>query len=323
MKAEMTPEEKSELESILSQPVILPNGEIETRPYDYKKKVLPKHLTLKGPSGKGNNNDNGNAEDVTEEQHLYHNHGGRNPIFMPMREGQRQKVLLRDDHLMTCQFITDKASSKKSFKRHDKQMEKEPPLDPTDNAVTQHIQHDIETLRIQRSDPTNLGCSCRKLHVFLPGATDKSHHKKRGSHRRLPERKVREELRKRSLLNKGNESMLRDKMEKLLHDAIEKEPCCWGNDCPCVRGGIECQADTCSCWHASHDVAHSSASNSASTSTSSGDPLRKGGEDVESMKARCGNKNGMYVVNSEGIARYREQYVTAVERSNSTIAEVA
>jgi len=123
----------------------------------------------------------------------------------------------------------------------------------------------------------------------------------------MPERKVKEELRKRGLITKGNEGMSRDKMEAMLHGAIEKEPCCWGKDCPCVRGGIGCQADTCSCWHASHDVVTSS--NDAVSSNSK----ESGGQDVEMMKARCGNDNGMYVVNLEEIARYRERYVTAKE----------
>merc|ERR1712194_690190 len=127
--------------------------------------------------------------------------------------------------------------------------------------------------------------SCRKLNVFLPTSLatkkDKPSKKKKGSHRRLPERKLREELRRRGLLHKGNSSMAREKMEVLLHDTIEKEPCCWGNDCPCVRDGIECQADTCSCWHSSHDVVGVSSSNNVVSSSSCGR------HDVEAMKARC------------------------------------
>ena len=37
------------------------------------------------------------------------------------------------------------------------------------------------------------------------------------------------------------------------------------------------------------------------------------GQNVEEIEKRCGNPNGMYVVDFEGIRRYREQYVTAVE----------
>ncbi|KAL9184209.1 hypothetical protein ACHAXT_002295 [Thalassiosira profunda] len=297
MKMEMSAEEKEELERIVSQPVDLPEGELETRPYDYKKKVLPK-----SPKQKGKKEAASDATQHTEEEELYDRHGGRNPLFQTMRENDRRKVLLRDDHLMKqCQVIDTPRKSRRISSASCLEDETLP-LDPEDSATTQHIQHDLETLRIQRSDATNLGCSCRKLHVFLPGATDKSHHKKKGSHRRLPERKVREELRKRGLLNKGDDNMSREKMERRLHDAIESEPCCWGNDCPCVRNGIGCQADTCSCWHASHDVAHGGASGAPSCHTGKE-------QDAETMKARCGNSQGLYVVNWRGISEHREKYV--------------
>ena len=302
IKQEMTTEEKEELERIMSLPITIPEG-LETRPYDYKKKIChalkskPKQKKSKQNGSAGINGEQSDAaSNVTEEDELYHRHGGRNPLFSPMKEEERRKVLLRDDHLQHCQVINEsnlKTPSKRTRSNLDTQQ-----LDPSDTAVTQHIQHDLETLRINRG-AGNLGCSCRKLHIFLPGSTDKSHHKKKGSHRRLPERKVKEELRKRGLLNKGNEQMSRETMEKKLHDAIEKEGCCWGNDCPCVRDGIGCQADTCSCWHASHDVAHNSGNGTASSE-----------DDVEMMKSRCGNTNGLYVVNLDGIAKHRALYVT-------------
>ena len=308
MKHEMTAEEKEELESILSQPVTLPDGILETRPYDYKKKICH---ALKSKEKKGGSKSSSTPKksdappqqqhhhnEVTEEDELYHRHGGRNPLFTPTKEDVRRKILLRDDHLMKqCHGVDDSFTSIAS-------MMDETPLDPTDTAITQHIQHDLEALRIKRTDPANLGCSCRKLHVFLPGSTDKLHHKKKGSHRRLPERKVQEQLRKRGLLNKGNESMSREKMEKLLHDAIENEPCCWGNDCPCVRSGIGCQADTCSCWR-NDVVSHHNNGNVASKE-----------EDLEAMKIHCGNVNGMYIVNTEGIAAYRKQYVTTPRKES-------
>ena len=36
------------------------------------------------------------------------------------------------------------------------------------------------------------------------------------------------------------------------------------------------------------------------------------------MKAQCGNAGGMYVVDLEGIARYREKYVVAAGRETET-----
>lgn len=303
-KMEMSAEDREELERLLNQPITMPTGELETRPFDYKKKICHVLKQHKGSGGSTSSNKDCHHGDkidhtVTEEEELYHEQGGRNPLFATLSEDARRKILLRDDHLMNiCQVVvSDENANNNIMNDHESN-----PLDPADTAITQHIQHELETLRIQRSDPANLGCSCRKLHVFLPGSTDKSHHKKKGSHRRMPERKVCEELRRRGLLNKSNENMSREKMEILLHDTIENEPCCWGNDCPCVKNGIGCQADTCSCWHASHDVAHGANNNPHSTS---------GIHDqaVEVMKSRCGNINGMYIVNFEEIAKYRKQYV--------------
>jgi len=308
-QVEMSPEEKGELEMIVSRPVEMPIGRLETRPYDYKKKLLTdSHASALKTDGSVSAKQQRN---VTEEEELYHNYGGQNPIFMVTKEEVRRKVLLRDDHLLAKQHHCKAANNNKKDTTNTAKCTF---LDPTDSTVMQHIQHDLETLRVSRS--CNLGCSCRKLNVFLPtslAAKDKpSCHKKKSSHRRLPERKVREELRRRGLLHKGNGDMSREKMEILLHDTVEREPCCWGNDCPCVRDGIECQADTCSCWHSSHHVAGSSSSNNIFL-PSSDQPCNKyagGGQSVEAIKALCGNQNGMYVVDLEGIANYRERYVS-------------
>jgi hypothetical protein len=324
MKMEMSNEEKEQLEQIINEPVVLPNGVLETRPYDYKKKIVHSPSGGNGKSsGNSNalngqhnnlNNNKGNGDHVmTEEDELYHLHGGRNPLFSVMREDERRRTILRDDHLLKCHVIND--DKEKNYRNHDdnNHINNATPPDPTDPSVMQHIQHDLETIRIQRSDPTNLGCSCRKLHVFLPGATDKSHHKKKGSHRRLPERKVREELRRRGLLPDNSGSMKREDMEVMLHSAIEKEPCCWGGDCPCVRNGIGCQADTCSCWHPSHDVAHTT--NNSSTSSSNhkqehGDsPRRIADMNAEAIQIQCGNSFGTYVVNFGEIRKHRERFV--------------
>jgi hypothetical protein len=279
LKMEMSNEEKEELERVVSQPVDVPQRYLETRQYDYKKRISSKVVD----------------ENMTEEEELVMNRRGRNPLFVMLHENERKKLLLRDDEwFQQCHVI-------------DSQQHKQQSIDLHDPTITQHIQHDLETLRIQRTDPTNLGCSCRKLHVFLPGSSDKTHHKKKGSHRRLPERKVREELRRRSIPQEG---MNREKLEKALHDAIENEPCCWGNDCPCYKSGIGCQADTCSCWYPSHEGA---------TTTNSGDKKKMENsearnvvdQDVVDIEERCGND--MYVVNFGKIRRHREQFVNCVE----------
>ena len=299
-KMEMSEEEKQKLEQLLAEPVEVPAGVLETRPYDYKKK-LPSQ-TKGSISGK--------RDDLTEEEELLQNHRGRNPLFRITKEDERRKVLMRDDHLLKLTEEVASSSPRRSPRKRRQQDNGDDNDDDgpaahfslDDPVFTQHVQHDLESLRIERSDPSNLGCSCRKLHVFLPGESDKSHQKKKGSHRRMNERKVREELRKRGLLHKGNSDMSRDKMERMLHDAIENQPCCWGNDCPCVRNGIGCQADTCSCWYASHDVPRTPTKKET-------DPRKVGESDVEAIERKCGNENGMYVVDMQKIKEYRQQYI--------------
>ena len=285
LKMEMSGEEKAELEKIVKQPVTLPQIDyLETRQYDYKKRVAKVAVV---------------DENMTEDEELIMNHRGRNPLFTITHENDRKKMLLRDDEwFKQCHVIDEKKNGGK-----------EEPIDMTDQTITQHVQHDLETLRIQRSDPTNLGCSCRKLHVFLPGASDKTHHKKKGSHRRLPERKVREELRRRGIPQDG---MNREKLEKRLHDAIEEEPCCWGNDCPCYRSGIGCQADTCSCWHPSHEGSTNTFTG-AKKQDSNSEARNVVDQNVHDIEQRCGNSNGMYVVNFAKIQRHREQFLTNKE----------
>jgi hypothetical protein len=279
LKMEMNAEEKEELERIVAQPVDLPQMEyLETRQYDYKKRVNAKTVD----------------ENMTEEEELIVNRRGRNPLFRMLHENERKKILLRDDDWFNqCHVISDA-----------KQGQDEDTVDITDQTITQHIQHDLELTRIQRSDPTNLGCNCRKLHVFLPGASDKTHHKKKGSNRRLPERKVREELRRRGIAQDG---MNREKLEQALHDAVESEPCCWGNDCPCFKSGIGCQADTCSCWHPSHERGGTAG---AKKQESNSEARNVVDQDVHDIEQRCGNSHGMYVVNFSKIRRHREQFVT-------------
>jgi len=114
------------------------------------------------------------------------------------------------------------------------------------------------------------------------------------------EQKLKEELRKRSLyLSKHN--FTRDELEQQLYDAVQNEPCCWNDDCPCVKSGIGCQADTCSCLHPGHDnvvgLGHLSPRNSKSNTP-------------EIIRTNCGNNNGMYVVDFDMIYKYRCQFIT-------------
>ena len=93
----------------------------------------------------------------------------------------------------------------------------------------------------------------------------------------------------------------RDQLEKLLHDTVEEQGCCYGNDCICYRNGIGCQLDTCSCWHTSH-------SHSGSSSGNSNDDVPPPNDQV---LARCGNKFGCYIVDFNEIAMHRKKFINA------------
>jgi hypothetical protein len=152
-----------------------------------------------------------------------------------------------------------------------------------------HVRNELETLRNNRSKEGNIGCTCRKLDVYLlpPGGGGKKAHS-----RRMNEKKVKEELRKRHLL--PQEKKTRDELEILLHDTVEKEPCCM-DDCACVRDGIECQADTCQCWFTSHQAEKGK--------------KHDGIPSIQMINTRCGNRFGMYTVDVVKIDNFRSSYI--------------
>ena len=116
--------------------------------------------------------------------------------------------------------------------------------------------------------------------------------------------RVKDELKKRHLL--PTETKTREELELLLHDAVEKEACCSGHDCPCARNGIECQADVCTCWYDSHqtkDGAKKDADHPNTTCSST--------DEVTDIQQRCGNSYGMYVVDLTKIHEMRQQIIQA------------
>ena len=83
-KMEMSSEEKEELDKLLALPVILPEGMLETRPYDYRKK--DEKISKKKQQQQHDKNHHAN-DNMTEEEELFRMHGGRNPLFMAMKGG--------------------------------------------------------------------------------------------------------------------------------------------------------------------------------------------------------------------------------------------
>lgn len=170
--------------------------------------------------------------------------------------------------------------------------------DEYNQSMVHHVRNELEQLRIDRSKSGATGCNCRKLVVYLP-PKDGSGGKK-AQHRRLKPSKVVQELKKRHLYDSALAKSTREEMEKVLHDAVEKEPCCSSSDCFCVRNGLICQADACSCWHDSHvHVKH-------------GDREPLSNADI---RKRCGNPSGMYLVDTDAIEDYRIKILTAMKQT--------
>ena len=176
------------------------------------------------------------------------------------------------------------------------------PNDVYTHADVMHVRSELEKLRADRS--RDLGCTCRKLHVVLPGQTAGRKHK----HRRLTERRVKEELRKRGLMHGANVGKNREELEALLHDTVEQEGCCSNDSCPCVHNGIGCQADTCSCWEPGHDVVDDKKKASASEHETTVEELWA---HPDQMRNRCGNRYGLYVVDFATIGRHRRALIAA------------
>ena len=196
---------------------------------------------------------------------------GKNILFTQLSESDRKYLLTRD--------VTQPSSSSSDELYCSQEIK--------------HIRNDLEQIRIHRSADNAAGCSCRKLHVPLP--SDLNTGGKKSHHRRLTERRVKDELRRRHIAFESRAK--REDLEQLLHDAVEKNGCCYGNDCPCARNGIVCQQDTCSCWHMSH-------------TTHKKDHIGENDVTPAEAKERCGNSNGIYVVDFDRIAKHRSLFIT-------------
>ena len=239
----------------------------ETRQFDHKERFSDRHRE----EGK-------DSELEWKEIHST----GRNMLFGQLCESKRKSILEQS----RSEEDSDGSESPKRSKRKGSISE-----EVFCSLEIKHIRNELEQIRIHRSAENAAGCSCRKLHVVLPSELNggkKSHH-----HRRLTERKVKEELRRRHISIPSNAK--REELELLLHDEVEKHGCCYGNDCPCSRSGIGCQSDTCSCWHMSH-IGHKKVKGTGTVSPAD-------------AQVRCGNRNGIYMVDFDAIEKYRNQFL--------------
>jgi hypothetical protein len=180
--------------------------------------------------------------------------------------------------------------------------------DEFSQATIHSIRNELERIRNSRTMEGSNGCTCRKLHVYLLPPNNAG---KRAHHRRLKLAKVKDELKKRHALPDNHDQLSREQLELALHELVEREPCCTSHsECPCVAHGIECQADTCSCWYESHQTKdHQKQQQEQQQQTQHyGHPLWLTPEEIT---ARCGNRYGTYVVDLHKIDRFRRSYLAS------------
>ena len=152
------------------------------------------------------------------------------------------------------------------------------------STEVKHVRNELEQIRINRG-LEHAGCNCRKKEYNAQS------HKRH--HHRMTERKLKEEIRKRGLLAK--EIVYKSQLESILQQAMRDEPCCWGDDCPCARSGIMCHAVSCLCWRSSETAAS-----------------------IQQIQEQCGNRYGMYVVDTNEINAARQPYCHPVSTTTTT-----
>jgi hypothetical protein len=247
--------------------------------------------------------------DVLETRQWDYRSSAKNPLFHLVTESNRMELLLRysepenghdavversaDHHHKTSPSTSNnkqrKQLSSSSTRRDSSHAERFDDL--FTKADVSHFRVELEDIRARRSIKDATGCSCHRLKVYLPpehGTSGKTAQKKR-----LAVNKLKSELRKRNLLPKDNDhsasSSSREQLERILHDAVEKEGCC-DYDCPCYQNGIGCQSDACDCWQ---------------QQPSSNDNITASSMTTQDIRDRCGNRHGMYTVDGTVIDEYR------------------
>jgi len=267
-------------------PVFIPEAvSFETRQYDYK----PRGEDVHSEGGK-------NSEIEWNEIKIT----GRNHLFSQLRESERRQILLRDVDIKEGDIVLnpdvekdDHVSGSKGHRTSPRRSKRKESISESNEAFcsleVKHIRNELEQIRIQRTAEDSMGCSCRKLYV--PVGKGSRHH------RRLTERRVKDELRKRHVTVPSPAT--RDELEQLLHDIVERQGCCYGKDCICYRNGLGCQGDTCSCWHLSH-TGHAKKEKDFSVS----------GEEAKTI---CGNQNGIYLVDFTAIDSHRKKFIPGLQ----------
>jgi hypothetical protein len=260
--------------------------------------------------------------DILETRQFDYRKNTKNPLFGPLSEDDRMRLLVMSNteedscgpkslnkSSLTKQSQarvrsnsiqrnpSDNKSSGHTTSRRIRSNSEQFYSDAYPSSDVLHVRNELEQIRVHRTLEGSTGCICRKLDVYLAPADGGG---KKAQHRRMNERKVKEELRKRGKL--PSQQCTRAELEQLLHDVVLTEPCCWGEDCFCKRNGIGCQADSCSCWLDSHQRKGYSGDKEVYPS-------------VESVRERCGNN--MYAVDLDAIHEFRLQFCHVIECDTS------
>ena len=218
--------------------------------------------------------------------------GIKNPLFGALSEEQRQNLFVPTSDNSTP---SNPPSPSKRRNRSNSECFNEGRRRTRSNSecfneeynqvYVHHVRNELEQIRNDRTKSGATGCNCRKLTVYIPPKDGSGG--KRAQHRRMKPSRLSQELKKRGLYDP---KASRETLERILYKAVAKEPCCRGDDCFCSRNGIDCQADSCSCWHDSHVHTKSTGN---------------GYLDVHEIQARCGNPLGMATVDIATIDNFR------------------
>ena len=182
-----------------------PTEHLETRQYDYRKRI----------------------NEITQST--------KNPLFGPLKEEERMLLLVRNDSTSsfndddnqddsstittisnspgksgnrvrsnsmahstsTANDTTNKRNMSTTTRRARANSEAQLFSENFSSTNVMHIQHELEQVRIHRTLEGSTGCTCRKLDVYLPPPNGGG---KKAQHRRMKPQKVIEELRKRGKL---------------------------------------------------------------------------------------------------------------------------
>lgn len=299
------------------KPLVPPTGDLETRQYDYRKRPHDITKSTKNPlfgpldeetrmmllvnnDSSTTNNDDDSSIHSENSHHTIPRSPSRSPSHTKQQQQQQQRRA-RSNSMHNNDSHYNNNNNRRSSRRTRSNSEQYYSTQYPSTDVL-HVRNELEQIRVSRTLEGSVGCTCRKLNVYLPPLNGGG---KKAQHRRLKPSKVKEELRKRGKLPSNANDLTRAQLEQLLHDIVEQEPCCWAEDCSCRKNGIGCQADACSCWFESHQC--------KGQQNHHGD--KEDFPSVKSIRERCGNN--MYAVDLDGIHDFRLQYCQVIDTSDS------